>query len=99
MAPASSSLPRNITMRALCNQDTGFILLTVVQDNSTKRLDNRRKGASLRLLVGQRRQRWPVDGQNPRPEIAPTDYAHHETVRRLYVHVSVRQQVLSLEPD
>ena len=40
MDSASPSLPRNTTVRALRNY-AGFILLTMMQDNSTRGLDNR----------------------------------------------------------
>ena len=42
---------RNTTVRALRELDTGFTLLTMVQDNSTKGLDNRQRGDGLRLLL------------------------------------------------
>jgi hypothetical protein len=72
----------------------------MIQDNNpTKGLDNRQRGDGLRLLLGRRRQRWPEDSQKARPEIASSDHVQLSRVRQLRVHVSVRQQVLPLEPE
>jgi hypothetical protein len=37
--------------------------------------------------------------QRARPEIAPSDHVQLSRVQQLHVHVSVRQQVLPLEPE
>jgi len=86
MDPARGSLPRKTTVRTPW-LDTGFILLTMIQDNSARGLDNKHK------------EGWQGFGQRIRPGIAPTDHWWHPRVRRMHVLDSVWQQVLPLGPD